>query len=355
MFHVNYGEQSYFVEQLAKLLSSGMPVSAALFAILDEIKSPHLKSAVSEMQQNIEAGLTLSDAFRRSKIFPSYAVSLVSLGERIGELPAHLHTIAQTQEKERSFRSKIVSGMMYPAFVFVLTVVVGIAIAWLVLPRLATVFSTLKIQLPLITKILIWIGMFLGQWGLIVIPALILLMICLFFFLFLYRKTNFIGQQILFALPTIRTLLTEAELSRLGYLLGNMLDSGLPIADALSSLNETASFYNYQKLYRYLQQSIEEGSSFKSSFETYPLYMIPVKTLIPPSIQQLIVTAEQSGSLSKTLIHIGEMYEAKSETTTKNVTLLLEPVLLVIVWFGVLGVAIGVMLPLYSLIGNFGT
>ena len=97
-----------------------------------------------------------------------------------------------------------------------------------------------------------------------------------------------------------------------------------------------------------LFRSIEMGNSFQKSFVSYP----KVDKLIPPPMQQLIFSGEQSGNLNKTLIKIGQVLEEKSDTTTKNLTIIMEPILLVIVWAGVVGVAFAVILPIYSLVGG---
>ena len=99
-------------------------------------------------------------------------------------------------------------------------------------------------------------------------------------------------------------------------------------------------------IFIYLKR-IKEGNSFQKSFESYK----NVRGLIPVPIQQLVITGEQSGNLAATLIKIGTMYERKTEDTAKNISVLLEPILLVIVWLGVVAVAMAVILPLYSLLG----
>lgn len=164
----------------------------------------------------------------------------------------------------------------------------------------------------------------------------------------MFSKTNFLGQAMLFAISPISRLFTELELSRFGSLLGNLLEAGLPILDSLDSLANSSTFYRYKKLYAHLHDRIAEGNSFEKSFKLYK----NTGKLVPVPIQQLIITSEQSGNLPETFKKIGDMYEAKTETSAKNLTVMLEPILLVIVWLGVVAVAVAVILPLYSLIGG---
>lgn len=346
----NFGlgkEKEYFIEQLSMLLGAGMPVSPALASIEKEIKSGRLKKIIAGIGSDIDSGSTISASLEKAGVFSQSTISLIRIGEQSGRLAENLKVVALQEQKEREFRSKISSAMMYPAFVFSLTIAVGLSIAWFILPRLASVFSSLHAKLPLITVWLIGLGTFLGRYGIYVIPLFVILSCLLIFFVFIYKKTNYLGQAILFHIPGIAGLLREVELARFGSLLGNLFQAGLPVLDSLQSLAESSTLYRYKNLYLHLFERIKEGNSFQKSFESYK----NVRGLIPVPIQQLVITGEQSGNLAGTLIKIGEMYEIKTETTAKNVSVMLEPILLVIVWLGVVAVAVAVILPLYSLIG----
>lgn len=347
----NFGigpEKEYFIEQLSMLLASGIPISSALDAITKEIKSGRLKKIIKKISVDVDAGTPIAKALEASQLFPEFTISLIRIGEQSGRLSENLKVVAEQQQKDREFRSKASSAMMYPLFVFSLTVSVGLGITWFILPRLASVFSTLKIQLPLITQWLIAAGTFLGKYGAIAIPGVIIIIVSLVLLLYRSARANFIGQIILFFISPIARLLTELELSRFGTLMGNLMDAGLPIAENLDTLSKSSVFYKYKKLYSFLHEKISEGNSFQKSFNLYK----DIGKLIPVPIQQLIITGEQSGNLPETFKKIGQIYDEKTETTTKNLSVLFEPVLLVIVWLGVVAVALAVILPLYSLIGN---
>jgi len=344
-------ERDYFVENLSMLISGGMPIIGALDSIATEMRSRRMKNIIAAIQSDIESGSPLWRTLAKTSLFPEHAVSLIRLGEESGKLIENLKVVAIEQEKDRVFRSKLRSAMMYPVFVLSLTVIIGIGIAWFILPKLATVFAQLKITLPLITKILIGAGTFLGSYGQYAVPAAITVMAVLFFFIFLFSKTKFIGQFILFSSPGIKGLIKEVEVARFGYLLGTLLQAGLPITHALDSLASATEITQYQKLYLHLRDSVEDGNSIQKSFVSFK----KANRLIPAPIQQLIVAGEQSGSLSETLLKVGQTFEAKADTSTKNLTVILEPILLVIVWLGVVAVALAVILPIYSLIGGFKT
>lgn len=341
-------EKEYFVENFSMLLSSGMDIMMALESIKDELRSSQMKAIISNLQEDVESGLPIWQALEKTGFFPVFIVSLIKIGERSGSLVKNLQVIALQQKKDRSFNAKIQSAMMYPIFVLTLTLIVGVGIAWFILPKLTLVFDQLKVDLPLITKILIAFGKFIQSYGNIAVPAFLGIFGLVIFFVFIFSRTKFIGQTLLFSFPGIKGLIQQTELARMGYIMGTLLRAGLPVVDTLRSLEEASTFFKYKNLYAFLKESIEEGNTFERSFDRYP----KSRKLVPSTVQQMIIVGEKSGHLSKTFLMIGETFEEKVDNTTKNLSTILEPVLLVIVWLGVVAVALAVILPIYSLIGG---
>ncbi|MEK7188010.1 MAG: type II secretion system F family protein [Patescibacteria group bacterium] len=350
--HFGIGEErDFFLENLSSLLASGIPILDALTAVDKEIRSYRLKKIAQKLTVEIEAGQSLSAGLENTGLFSPHVASLIRAGERSGRLVENLKVIAVEQKKERVLRSKLRSAAMYPVFVLSLTLIIGAGIAWFILPKLAMVFSQMKIQLPFITDMLIRFGLFLGEYGIYAVPGFIIFIGAFLYFTFSFSKTRVIGEYIIFCIPGVRKLSRETEIARMGYLLGSLISAGLPPTDALDSLSQATPFYRYRKFYRFLHDGVSDGNSFRKNFALYK----KSGKLLPATVQQLISAGEQSGTLSATLIRIGEDYEAKADTTAKDLAIILEPILLVIVWLGVIGVALAVVLPIYSLIGGLQT
>jgi type II secretory pathway component PulF len=341
-------ERDHFIENLSMLVLSGMSIVLALSSIVKQTKSPSMKKILERMVLEIDSGSTIWKSFEATGLFKGYTISLIRLGEESGNFAENLKVVALEEEKEREFKSKVRSALMYPIFVLTLTAVVGIGISWFILPKLAKIFSDLKLALPFITKVLIGFGIFLSKYGLVVVPLGAIVIGGIGYVVFIHKKTKFIGEAILFSVPGVKTLLMEVEVARFGYLLGTLLDAGLPVTKAIDSLAGATEVTRYKKFYLTLRDSIETGNSFEKSFLAYK----KINILIPEPIQQLIISGEQSGNLNKTLVKVGHVLEAKSDTTTKNLTIIMEPILLVIVWAGVVSVAFAVILPIYSLVGG---
>ena len=341
-------EKEYFIENLSMLLGSGMGVAEAVDSLMAELKPGKIKQMLEKFRYEIDNGSPVWLSLQKAGLAPVHVVSLIKVGEEAGRLSENLKIVSTEQQKERIFKSKIKSALMYPIMVLVLTLVIGIGIAWFILPRLATVFSQLKLDLPFITQALIALGEFLEQYGHIAVPAFICFFAATFYFIFMFKRTKRAGEYIILHLPLIKRLVRDAELSRFGYIMGTLVNAGLNINQALSSLSDVSKFVNYRKLYVYLRVSIEDGNSFKKSFELYK----GINELIPIHVQGMIVAGEKSGNLADVFLKFGVIYEEKTDVTAKNLTVLLEPILLVIVWLGVVGVALAIILPIYSLIGG---
>lgn len=337
-----------FIESLSMMVGSGMDILASMSAIESETRSHRVKTMLGRLRDMVSEGSALSEALARLGMASPHAVSLIRIGERSGRLAENLAVVALQSERDRMFTAKLRSAMMYPLFVLVLALLVGAGVAWFILPRLANVFSSLHAELPAITRALIAAGNFLTVYGSIAIPAALAAIFILFFLIFGFSKTQWIGQKLLLHIPGIQRLLQEIEIARMGYLLGTLLEAGLPVVEAVRSLAECSSFAAYRTLYRTLAQMLEEGNSFERSFRA----LSGVRRLVPVPVQQMIVAGEQSGRLADVLQNIGRRYEAQTDTTTKNLAVILEPILLVIVWIGVMFVALAVILPIYSLIGS---
>lgn len=341
-------ERDLFLTNLSLLLASGITILDAVAALREEVQSKRLRKIVDQLSVDIESGESLSEALLLTGLFSSHVASLIRVGEQSGRLIENLGIIATEQKREQGLKSKLRSAAMYPAFVLALTLVVGVGVAWFILPKLALVFTSLNVTLPAVTRGLLGFGAFLGKYGLYAIPAAIFVTLFFIYFIFFFSRTRVIGEYLLLLIPGISNLVREAEVSRFGFLLGTLIEAGLSPMDSLDAVAQASTFTRYRRLYLFLKESVTEGNSFKKSFAAYK----NSTKLIPVTVQQLIIAGEQSGMLSKTLKRIGDDYEAKTDASAKDLAVILEPILLVIVWLGVVAVAFAIILPIYSLIGG---
>ncbi|NQV00822.1 MAG: type II secretion system F family protein [Parcubacteria group bacterium] len=347
-FFLKFGlkkEIYFFIENLSTLLSAGMNISSAVRSIQEEADSRRIRKILKGVADDLDGGSSLYNSLEQTGVLSQRILSLIKVGEQSGRLAENLEVIVLQNEKETLFRSKVRSSLMYAVIVFTLAIVIGIGTAWFVLPKLASFFNDLDAELPIITRWLIGIGEFLSQYGIFIIPLFALFVLSAFYFLFSFPKTKFIGHAILFHLPVVKKLIKQVEIARFGHLLGTMFESGMSVVDAISALKGTTTFKNYQKFYIYLREKVETGNSLQKSFNDYP----NIQKLFPSSVRQMIAAAEKSGKLSEILIKIGKIFEQKTEATARNLPIILEPILLIIIGLAVALLALGVIMPIYNL------
>ncbi len=349
-FRVSSKDRESFTSNLALLLQAGVAVGEGLSSLADTTSSRQLKAALKQIQADIDEGLPLWRALDRSGIISAQTLALTQLGEQSGKLVQNLKVAAKQEEKQRIFRTKVRSALIYPSFVMSLTLVIGLGVAWFLLPKLADTFTQLRVELPAISQIFIGFGVFLKEHGVWAVPLSLVLGATMLYILFGAPKTKTVGQRILFRIPGVARLLHEVEVARFGYLLGTLLEAGLSVMQAFILLERATTAPHYKKFYQYLHDSFENGYSFRASFKGYQ----EAHKLLPPTVQQMVIAGERSGALPETLIDIGAIYEQKADISTQNLEAILEPILLLIVWLGVLGVAVAVILPIYSLVGGLG-
>jgi type II secretory pathway component PulF len=304
-----------------------------------------MRSALREVIEAVNNGLPLSKAFKDAGIVSSHTLALMSLGEVSGNLSSNLQVAALQNEKEVVFRSRVRSALAYSSFVLVTALVVGTGVSWYVLPQIADFFIGLNAPLPPITRAIIALGLFLQKYGYVFVPSFLIVFSIIFYFLFSFPKTRFIGHSILFHLPIIKKLILETEVSRFGFLSGTMVRAGVPLHTVFELLPSTTTFGNYRTLYEQISRRIVEGSSFQKIFSGDKR----MGKLIPLPVRQMMVAAEQSGTLSETLVKIGEIYEAKVDATSHSIPAFLEPALLLVIGAMVAVLALGVLMPIYQL------
>jgi general secretion pathway protein F len=350
-FHVERKARLYFTQNLAVMIKAGVPINQALESFLHSAKSKRLKSAVTDILARIDSGYSLRNALKGSHLVGRSTLTLIDMGEQSGKLAENLLVAAEQEEKERKLQAKVRGALIYPTFVIVLSGVVGVGVAWFLLPKLATTFVRLNADLPITTKMLLSAGNFLQTNGRWFVPLASGLLVLLIYIIFFAPKTRLLGQKIIYSTPGISRLLKEVEIARFGYLLGTLLESGLTITESLDMMSRSATSTRYKKLYVHLKHSFENGYSFKDGFKNYQ----KMNTFLPVELQQIIIAGESTGSLPEVLKSIGSSYEARADTTSQNLEALLEPILLVTVAIGVLFVAVSVILPIYQLVGGLGT
>jgi type II secretory pathway component PulF len=338
-------DRDFFVENFSLLIGSGVSALEAISSIRIQVQSKRFKKILLSIENDVEEGLSLWKAFNNSGLFPSRIVSLIKAGEESGNLSKNLEAVGVQLTKEKEFRSKVFTALLYPSIALITSLVVGLGAAFYLLPQLSSLLASEEANLPLISKVLFSVGIFLEAYGAVALPTIVILILTLLYFLFFFKKTKILGEKILLSLPGLKTFVQEVEVARMGFIVGSLLEAGLSITETLKSLSESTTMKSYQAFYLYIQKQIEDGNSFEKSFKSYP----KSGGLVPATIQQMIASGEKSGNLSNVFVKIGNMFESRHKNTSERLTVILEPLMIIFIAVVVFIIALGVLLPIYSL------
>lgn len=339
-----------FLDNLALLVGSGMGVNTSLRILYRNTQDKSLKKTLNSMLSSVESGSSLSQTMQDHNFLPDFLISLIRIGEESGNLADKIKRTVLSLDKDQRRRAQLRSALFYPVFVLTLIIVLGIGVATFILPRIGQVFSNMNVKLPVMTKILIQVGEFMSKYWYIIIPAILGTLVLSILLLFVFPATRKSGQWLLFHLPVFNDLIVKTEVSRFSYNLAMLLNSGIPITKSLLSLSKIHDYYMYKNYTQFLANYIQSGKSFHNIFDVNKK---KTNSLFPFAAQEIITAGEESGKLPEVLEQLGERYEAESEQIAKNIAVLLEPALLIVVWVGVVFLAVAILLPIYSLVGNF--
>ncbi len=342
-------ERTRFIQNLAILLTAGLNVTDALSTILAEVRSKPMRKIIKQIMEEVSNGSPLWRSMDNQHLFAPYELALIRIGEESGALSKNMAHLAEQQEKDHALKQKVKMAMIYPSIVLSLTIVVTLGLAWFVLPKLVGVLLSLHAKLPLVTRIIIWIANFFSAHGSVAVPSfgvacLVIVLLCKY--TFLKGPT----QTLIFHIPGVGSLASQATIARFGVILGSLLRAGVPLVDSIRSLAEVTDTVSYKKFYFKLAEEVNLGNSFSVSFS----HIHGSTKLLPISVQQLVVTGEKSGSLAEMLLKIADIYEKKAEETAHKLPVILEPLLLFFIG-GVVGtVAFAIIVPIYSVVGSIG-
>ncbi len=278
------------------------------------------------------------------KVFDKVTINVLRSAEESGTLESSIDDIRLNIEKSIKFNDKIRSALLYPLIVSVIFVLIIVGILIFVIPRVATVFTSLNIDLPLPTKILLFLSNVLTHYTLYLLGFLALLAILLIWIFFKKRELLTIS---FLSLPGISTIAKEIDLTRFSHSLSLLLDSGIPITKCLNLTKDVVFTPKLKQVIEETQEMVSSGKRLSDGFKKS-------KKFIPKLVIKITEAGEHAGSLSQSMRYISNYLEYQVEKKLFTATTLLEPIMLVIVGIVVGGMMLSIISPIYSLIGQIG-
>ena len=345
--HVTTKDRITFTRQMATLIGAGLPLATSLRTVAEQTQSKTMKTIVEEILVNVEAGKTLYDSFAKyPDVFNGIYLALIKAGETSGTLDLALKRLADQEEKDAAMMSKIRGALVYPGIIFVVIIAVLAFMMILVVPQVKGLYSDMGKELPDLTKFLVAISDFFGQfWWLVLIVAVGLVVGAWY----AVKKTptgRKIADSFKIHVPVFGGLFKKLYVSRFARTAEMMLATGVPMLDSIKIAIEAVSNKVVEEEYSKSLEVIKSGKPLSEGIRDLN-YMLP---LVP----QMASIGEESGKIDEMLGKAATVYENELDEQINNISTMIEPILMVIM-AGLIGVVIGgTLLPIYSLVNSVG-
>jgi len=335
-----------FTRQLATLIESELPLANALRALFHQVKNPILKEVVFQLTQDIETGLSFSQALERQKpVFSDFYVSMIRSAEVTGRLEEAMLFLASYMEKETQWKSKIANALIYPAILVGLFSIVAIIMVVVVFPKIQPVFEESGVQLPFISRVLLSSGGFLLEWW----WAVLAVFAGLIFIIVDYAKSpegKAIFSQLLLSVPVFGDLFRKMYISRFSMSFSVLIKGGIPIAQAIEIAGDTIGNVIYGEILRNVADGVREGSLFSQLILQYEKYF-------PTMVGQMSAIGETTGRLDEMMLKISSFYDQEVDAMMANLSELIQPMLILVIGLGVGVLFASILLPIYNLAQSF--
>lgn len=328
---------------LSVMISAAVPLPEAMRNVARQTKNPNLQRVLTSISNEIEGGARLSDAFEHHpKVFSGFFINMVRSGETSGQLADVLEYLAEQQEKDFDLMSKLKGALIYPIFILVTMAIVGFVMMTFVVPKLVQVLQEANVELPIATRILIWVsGVFSGYWWLIIILTIGTIVGVQF-----YVRTprgRYYADWILLHLPIFGGLFRQIYVVRFCRSLGTLLHGGVDLVEALEIVANVVGNELWRNAVYETIREVNDGNSLVTAFQRHKF--------IPTMVNQMLSVGEGTGKTQDILQRIAAFYAREVDNIVGNLTKLIEPLVLIILGLGVGIMVSAIMIPLYSLSG----
>lgn len=334
-------EKVLFAKNMAVMIKAGLSLKEALDVVYDQAKGK-MEKVLGEIISGVEAGKSLAELMERyPKIFPPYFTSIIRVSEESGTLEENMSYLADHMEADMALKRKIRGAMMYPGFVIGATVILGLGLGIFVLPKVTKLFESMDAELPATTKALLWVSGLMENYGIYIGIGTIVFTIFMFWFLRL-KFVKPITHRIFLHFPIISRISRNMNLARFNRNMSILLKSGLPIDRSLEIGADTLTNYVYKKDLVQASEEVKKGIPLSET-------LIEHENEFPSLETHMLRVGEDSGNLEETMNYLSGYYEEEVNNITKNLTTILEPVLLVGIGLVAGGLALSIITPIYSI------
>lgn len=341
---VSFGDVVMFTRQLATMIDAGLILTEALDILGEQQINKRFKQVIGEVSGSIKGGVDFATALEKHPdVFPRLYAKLVKAGEASGKMDTILQELATNLEKEREFQSKVRGAMIYPIVIIIMMIGVMLVMIFFVMPKLLGLYTESGLDLPLPTKIMIGFSTFLFNFWWAVFGVILIIVISFRRFLATTHGRLIFDDAIL-KLPVIGRIINVVILTSFTRTFALLTASGLSILESIKIVADISGNAVYRNGLKLAYKGVERGLPFSTQLLSLDVF--------PRIVGQMVKTGEETGKLDDIMFKLADYYESESDHALKNITTLIEPIVIVLLGIGVAFLVISVILPIYQLTTN---
>ena len=330
-----------FTRQMSTLFNAGIPILGILMALQEQIRTPKFRKVVKQLQLDIQGGLSLSEAMNKHPTtFNELYVSMIAAGEAGGVMEGLLKRLASLMERDMENTAKVKAAMRYPKMVISAMVIAVSILMWKVVPIFVNMFEKAKIELPLATQILIASNKaFFDYWYFLLGGTI--LAIYVFKKYTSTEKGRYQWDMFMLKVPIMGPIVLRSSMAKFARVFSTLQAGGVSILEILSVSSRVVDNVVISSIIRGLRDSVQEGTGIAA----------PLKQsgLIPPLVIQMIAAGEESGALDEMLEKVADYYDEEVDHAVKNLSSMIEPILLLFMAALVLFLALAIFMPMWDM------
>lgn len=336
-------EKIIFTQQLAVMIRAGLGIVNILKSLREESNSKALRVALDKIIPEVESGGTLSVAMGKfPEIFDSVYLSIVASGEESGKLDEVLERQAKQMDKTYDLVAKVRGALIYPAVVTVALLGVAIFVLIFILPKLKSIFVDSGVEMPPITKIIMGLGDLMSVYWYYFLVGIAVFIIAMV----IVKRTKpgqYFFDKMLLKLPVFGNLYTKSYMANFARTFASLSASGIPILKIFEVVKSVIPNVLYHIEIERISKEVENGKALSAVLATSKLF--------PSMVHQLTMVGEKSGKMDEVYNTLADFYERDVNNITKNLSALIEPIMMVVLGAGVGFLLIAVLQPIYGLVG----
>lgn len=332
-----------FARHLSLIIKAGLPIYNGLTIIKAQTESPVLQKVVDSLIVDVNNGKFLADGLEKYEyLFGPFFINIVRVGESSGTLAKNLLYLADELKRSKSLESKVRSAMIYPLVILVATIAVAAFLTFYVFPKLIPVFSSLNVELPLTTRIMLWMLSFMQNYGVYILGGIIVLGVVIKIITKQVKSVKYLLDELTLHMPVVSGVIVGVNMVNFCRVLSLLLKSGVKIVE---SLTITAATFN-NEVYRNILNASKDEISKGGVLGTY---LADKKRYFPPLVSGMVQIGETTGNLEENLEYLAEYFDDEVDIKLHSLTSLIEPVMLLIMGLLVGFVALSIITPIYSI------